>query len=535
MSVDTLRAPTSGSPEIAARPLLSHLESLPSDEPRRSRWGVPATLSALALASLWLRTRGLPVHYWIDEGLSVGIASHPLAQIPSLLRQDGSPPLYYLLLHLSMSLFGRSEVATHELSLCFALLTIPVGYWAGASLFDRRSGLVCAVLAAGAPYLTTYADETRMYALLALLGVVVAGSFVHVFVFRRRSYLPVFAGSLLAALYTHNWALFLALMTAVGFVVCLREAAASTRRSLWLDGALAFGSVALLYAPWIPTLVYQAHHTGAPWDLPPVVWSLSQGLYSLVGGRGAAIAMLLAGGSGLLAVRRATGAQRQRSLAVTCLLILSIGTLLVAWIYSKTAPAWADRYFAVIVGPLIVLFGLGLARAGRLGLVALALTLCFWILDPTSHKLDTKSNVAAAIAAVRPHLRPGTLALSTQPEQVPTLAYYLPGVKRFGTPLGPVPDPKVVDWRGALARLRGSSIRATLMPMVRSLSPGQRLLLVVPTDLPSTPRWLRLINLYSRQWARALEHDRSLVRVRATSAGARASGVPVRATLYLVR
>src|SRR4051794_21682692 len=69
--------------------------------------------------SLVLRTRAIGDSYWIDEGLSVGIASHPLAQIPGLLHQDGSPPLYYVLLHGWMALFGTHESATHTLSLVF--------------------------------------------------------------------------------------------------------------------------------------------------------------------------------------------------------------------------------------------------------------------------------------------------------------------------------------------------------------------------------------------------------------------------------
>ncbi len=52
-----------------------------------------------------------------------------------------------------------------------------------------------------------------------------------------------------------------------------------------------FAAVALMYLPWLPTLLYQAQHTGAPWALAPVVWSLPQGGYFLVGGRGAAMAM----------------------------------------------------------------------------------------------------------------------------------------------------------------------------------------------------------------------------------------------------
>src|SRR5437588_5679133 len=175
-------------------------------------------VSVLMLVSLLLRLRGLHVYFWIDEGISVGIAGHPLAHIPSLLRQDGSPPLYYLLLHVWMAWRGHGEVATHELSLIFALLTIPVAYWAGASLFDRLTGLICAGLAAGLPYLTTYAQETRMYALMALLALIASAAFVHAFVRRRRRYLPVFVVAMAASLYTHNWALFLALMCGAAFL-----------------------------------------------------------------------------------------------------------------------------------------------------------------------------------------------------------------------------------------------------------------------------------------------------------------------------
>ena len=59
----------------------------------------------------------LDTGYWIDEAISVGIASHPLTEIPGALRQDGSPPLYYLLLHEWMALVGTGEEETRALSL----------------------------------------------------------------------------------------------------------------------------------------------------------------------------------------------------------------------------------------------------------------------------------------------------------------------------------------------------------------------------------------------------------------------------------
>ncbi len=80
---------------------------------------LPKSLLVLAFLvglSLALRTQAIHARFWIDEGLSVGISSHPLGDIPGVLRKDGSPPLYYLILKLWMSVFGSGEADTHALS-----------------------------------------------------------------------------------------------------------------------------------------------------------------------------------------------------------------------------------------------------------------------------------------------------------------------------------------------------------------------------------------------------------------------------------
>src|SRR5437016_10258973 len=102
-------------------------------------WASTGVVLAVLLAvSTFVRTRYIGGQFWMDEAITTGIASHPLSQIPAVLRQDGSPPLYYLLLHFWIQAFGDSESATHALSLLFGLLTIPVAMWAGWSLFGRR-------------------------------------------------------------------------------------------------------------------------------------------------------------------------------------------------------------------------------------------------------------------------------------------------------------------------------------------------------------------------------------------------------------
>ena len=106
-----------------------------------SRARVAAGLLGLLVVSYLLRSTAIHGRYWIDEGLSVGIASFPLDEIPGALRQDGSPPLYYLLLHVWIDVIGgNGEARTHALSLGFALLAIPVAYALARQLFSERAG-----------------------------------------------------------------------------------------------------------------------------------------------------------------------------------------------------------------------------------------------------------------------------------------------------------------------------------------------------------------------------------------------------------
>jgi mannosyltransferase len=539
MVVDTLRPDTSPSPVAPSHGGAPSVWTALTRHARRvpvNRWTVAALVLALTLASVVLRVGQMRSHYWIDEAISVGIASHRLGALHNLLRQDGSPPLYYLLLHGWMAVWGRSEVATHALSLVFAVLTVPVACWGGARMSGRRVGVYAAVLAAGLPFLTEYAQETRMYSLIVLLSLLVAVGFVQGFVARRRRYVPLLAVSLAAALYTHNWALFLGLATFLAFLVTVRlTPCAGTRAALWRDGALVFAAVAVMYGPWVPTLLYQAQHTGAPWALAPVVWSLSEGGYFLVGGRGAAIAILLGAGSGLIWLREEGRAEQPTAAAAIALGVLGLGTLLIAWVYAKTTPAWSGRYLAVIVGPLLLLAALGLARARNLGVIVLVLVCCFWVLDPRPSSVDAKSNVAAVAAVMRPHVRAETLVLSTQPEQVPTLAYYLPSVTRFATPLGAVPDPRVMDWRNALTRFEHSSVATVLAPIVRGLPAGRRVLLVVPASSQRTPTWMALIHRSSRHWLSYLRHDPRMRLIKVSAFMAHASNLPVRGWLFVVR
>ena len=210
-----------------------------------ARVAVPLGLGLLVAGSVLLRTRRLDVGFWIDEGLSVGIADRPLGDIPGVLRQDGSPPLYYVLLNLWMQVFGRSEASVHGLSVVFAAIMVPVAFWAGWSLFGRRTAWIAALLAAVNPFLTDYAQEGRMYALVALLAMVALGCWLQAFTTDadrvRRAPAIGFAVALAAMLYTHNWAYFFGAATGIAWLWLLWRAEPAERRRLLRTGLVAYG------------------------------------------------------------------------------------------------------------------------------------------------------------------------------------------------------------------------------------------------------------------------------------------------------
>lgn len=475
-----------------------------------------AALAVLTLVSIYVRTRAISGSFWMDEGLSVGISSYPLTEIPHILRQDGSPPLYYLLLHLWMDVAGRDETAVHWLSLIFSLLCIPAAMWAGWSLWGKRAGYVGAVLCTLFPFLTAYGEEARMYSLMALLGLLATACYLHAFVYRRRGFVPAFAVLQALMLYTHSWGIFYGVGAALAIYPIWRATASDQRRRLLIDAAMGFGGAALLYLPWVPTLLYQAKHTAAPWANKPRFGVPIQLSRDVLGGDRASIAVLLAGGFGLAALLAAHKARGERErLSVWVLIVVPIVTLGLAWGLSQISPAWASRYFAAMVGALLLLIALGLSRAGKLGLVALAVVCVFWV-KPTEYVDGYKSDVRDIGAEVGSQMKPGDLVLVGQPEQAPLVWYYMPAGLRYSSTIGPTSDPRHMDWVDALDRLRGAQPRAVLPPLLAKLRPGQKVLLVRPLTegiVNWKAPWTQLVRRRSAQWGAILAGDTTLRQV----------------------
>jgi hypothetical protein len=492
-----------------------------------------ALFGGLLIISLAFKARGLGSAYWIDEGLSVGIAQHSLFDIPGLLRQDGSPPLYYMLLNIWIGWFGTTEFATQSLSAIIGLLCVPAAFWAGHVTMGRRVAWAAAAIAAINPFLTIHSYETRMYALLILMGLLAATTFVLAYVQRRRRWVPVFGVLLAAMLYTHNWSLFFGVASAVAFAWLAWNTAAEDRRALVRDGLIGFGITAIAYLPWLPTLAFQAQHTGAPWASRPMFDELIFGTGTTIGGRGPSVALALAAGVALSAL---AANRRLRELRTTqTFLILFAGTVLFAFLASQLSPAWAARYLAVALGPLMLFAAATLCNAGRLGVWALAIFIAICAI-PSSVTLMDPGDEKAVAMNVAAWMQPGDLVVVTHPERVPVMRHYLGPDLRYADLFGPVPDTGIMDWRDALDRIKKVRVATHLEPMLASVPLHRHIMLVRPiVDKKSNSwkaPWTKRVALQARHWAHALNDDRRFRPVAAAPRPYASLKFGVRAVVY---
>lgn len=503
-----------------AAPVVARPSSEPAPVPAASQGSVrrridgraAGGLFGLVLAATALRVEGIETWYWIDEALSVGIARHDLVEIPGLLVRDGSPPLWYFGLHGWTSMFGASVVSTHAFSLLFGVLAVPVAWVVGRRLFGGRAGWMAAALATISPFVTYFSRETRMYSLVVVLSLLVAGSFVRGFVDGRDRERWLFTASLVALLYTHNWGLYTGVACAFALVLVVFAAPAEARRAHVRRALVPFVLVAVAYLPWAPVLVSQVQNTGAPWSFTPSGRDVVRELAALFRDERVLVGLGLAAGTGLsplLARRRS-----RDTLACAVLAVLAGVPVLLGWVLAHVEPSWATRYLAVVVAPLVLLLGLGLARARWLGVAALALA-ALLILQPLSRingfpmPRDAKSNGHAVAARFAPRLAAGDLVVVAQPEAVPLFRHELGDGFVFADPTGVVEDPTTMDWRDAEERLRATSFADGVGPLLDALEPGQRVLYVGPGNASSSTdtTWIMAFRADGRRIQQALRGD----------------------------
>lgn len=250
-----------------------------------------AALAAVLLLALVLRLARLSFQpLWWDEGWSLYFATTSVGQMLELTAVDIHPPLYYLVLHSWIGLFGPTPLSVRLLSVLAGMAAVPVAYLAGRRLGGRPAGLLAALLLAISPLHIFYSQEVRMYGLVTTLGVIAFACTLDWLDLPRRAAgiaplsepanrtgqpsLAAWLGYVLAAtaaLYTQYYAAFLLLALNLLVIGRAWRSHDRTRRlGKWLAAQAA---VVALYVPWLvyagaKLVTYVQNKVQADKDLP---------------------------------------------------------------------------------------------------------------------------------------------------------------------------------------------------------------------------------------------------------------------------
>jgi len=263
-------------------------------------------LAGLTLCGLLLRLYRADSGLWIDEVTSVLDSFRlPLGELISTYSGDNRHPLYSVLAHMAMAVFGESAWTARLPSILFGTASIPALYLLGREMGGSRMGLLAAALLTVSYHHVWFSQNARGYAMLAFFSILATYLLLRGLATRKAGF---FVGYALAAglgSYTHLTMVFLALgQAAVMLWLKLRRGAEDAPR--WTDLATAFvGGAALtllLYAPMLRAIL---RYFGEPTDMLDVStpsWAALEILRQMRVGfgtafAGAAAGLFLAGGA----------------------------------------------------------------------------------------------------------------------------------------------------------------------------------------------------------------------------------------------
>ncbi len=145
---------------------------------------------------------------WLDEGSSVKFAKLGVIEILKSTQMDAHPPLYYLILHFWIKIFGDSEFSLRFPSALFGIFCVILVYKFCFDFWSEKVALFSSLILGISTFQVFYSQEARMYSLLCLLSLL---SFYYFVKFLCRGDLKnflIYSTVNVLLLYTHLYSFF---------------------------------------------------------------------------------------------------------------------------------------------------------------------------------------------------------------------------------------------------------------------------------------------------------------------------------------
>lgn len=392
----------------------------------------------------------------LDEAQSIWVATKPISTIMTLTSQDVHVPLYNVMLHFWIQIFGSDISVLRMMSFLLFVLTLPPLFLFAKEASERKVALVAICLFAFSPFILWYTSEARMYTLFTFVT-----SLNHLFFLRVirsqgvKGKLGYFI-SLILGLYTHYFFLFLVftqgIFILVRWIVDARKQKnqdESFVKAMLCQSRLPFTVIflmlgsAVFFVPWVAYVLLNGGASQTqPLIPPPTTFNVLQTYINFIFGfqpdKIQGILISLWPLSVLILFFVFTKRNRVRMQDIDYFVLVTFLPVIVVFLVSFIRSIFLSRYLILVTPTFFFLIAWILMhytkRVATYVIVGTVVVMTgFYIYQNTSSQTPVREDYKSTTEFLSSHAKPSDIILVSAPFTVYPIEYYYTGTARIAT------------------------------------------------------------------------------------------------------
>lgn len=379
---------------------------------------------------------------WYDESYSAAIINHSITDIIKITARDSHPPLYFIMLKIFSTVFGRTESALRLLSVLGVLALAALGIGPIRRIFDKFTGMIYAFIVIVVPISISIGQETRMYTWAAFF-VTASALYGYLAIQQgKKSDWIKFGLTTLASAFIHYYALLaVTILNVLIFVWLVAKLIINKDKRSLLSYLITAVTVVVCYLPWIFVLFNQSKRVSENFWIPPVTkdviwqtllypfrskfWEYDAAKLCFI----SAVVLILWGLVFSILKRK-----QQGLMSMLAVLVYSL-TLISAIVLSNAIrPLLVERYIFPVVGLFILSFTYGISLLKNKG-VSIFLCLALLVISIPQTSLVVTERFNGPMKEVCDYINMSATSedvfIHTDEHTFGTFSYYYPNNKHY--------------------------------------------------------------------------------------------------------